>query len=513
MKKLVSLILIMMLLCGTALADTGTVITMDTSNVPVIPEGTLSAEVISFTGNQTYAVYSAPTKKSIRGAKGKARVSTNGWIQVFGAEEDWILVQYDISDKQNRIGYIYINALPKDVTVPDLNLKRAAAVTNYAVEVTDDPLVSKTPLAKLTENTKVTCLGTMGAWTYIEGTEKDALFRGFVPTECLSGTVTTLREAEKAIAGSWKLYAGTSIDASRIVFYEDGSVTGRSTLESGREVEWNGSWQLDYYDSNRSRYWNDSEFELTLSRGTSVELYGLRICRQSSENGKIYSSFCERTKALISEKSRLNVEIETHNEYVSNFSVMLRTVLSILRSEREENPDCDLYVNISSGTSEYAAASAIAAMMVPDTVAFSVGTKEYTVPTDKIKDVYFIDGEPVGLTKLTYDPRILSNYTIEMPEEHLVRGLRILSDRSEKNLSVTSGKMVDALKQANVWYRDATPVKEDRKSTQRQTEAVYYQRDFIAKWLKKGWIAKDELRGRYIVTDDGRDVIQTFYLE
>lgn len=127
----------------------------------------------------------------------------------------------------------------------------------------------------------------MGTWTYIEGTEKDVLFRGFVPTECLSGTVTTLREAEKAIVGSWKLYAGTSIDASRIVFHEDGSVTGRSTLESGREVEWNGSWQLDYYDSNRSRYWNDSEFELTLSRGTSVELYGLRICRQSAENGKI----------------------------------------------------------------------------------------------------------------------------------------------------------------------------------------------------------------------------------
>ena len=231
MKRLVSLFLILMLLCGTAMADNGTVITMDTTNVPEIPEGTLSAEVIPFTGNQTYAVFSAPTKKSM--------------------EDDWILVQYDISDKQNRIGYIYINALPKDVTVPDLNLKRAAAVVNYDVEVTDDPLVSKTPLAKLTENTKVTCLG------------------------------------EKAIVGSWKLYAGTSIDASRIVFHEDGSVTGRSTLESGREVEWNGSWQLDYYDSNRSRYWNDSEFELTLSRGTSVELYGLRICRQSSENGKI----------------------------------------------------------------------------------------------------------------------------------------------------------------------------------------------------------------------------------
>ena len=286
MKKLVSLILILMLLCGTALADTGTVITMDTSNVPVIPEGTLSAEIISFTGNQTYAVYSAPTKRSIRGAKGKARVSTNGWIQVFGAEEDWILVQYDISDKQNRIGYIYINALPRDVTVPDLNLKHAAAVVNYDVEVTDDPLVSKTPLAKLTENTKVTCLGTMGAWTYIQSKENDVLFRGFVPTECLSGTVTALREAEKSIVGSWKLYVGSSINASRITFHEDGTVNGKTKLESGREVEWNGSWTIDYYDSNRNRYWNESEFELTLARGTSVELYGLRICRQAAENGR-----------------------------------------------------------------------------------------------------------------------------------------------------------------------------------------------------------------------------------
>ena len=274
MKKIISLVLIMLLLCGTALADTSKVIIMDTSNVPAIPEGTLSAEVITFTGNQTYAVYSAPNKKSIRGAKGRARVSTNGWIQVFGYEDDWILVQYDITDKHNRIGYIYKNALPRDVEVPELKLKKAAAVVNYNVEVTDDPMVSQTPLAKLTENTRVTCLGTMGTWAYIEAEEKGVLFRGFVPTECLSGTVTTLREANRAIIGS------------RIIFNEDGTMTGWSTLESGQEVEWSGTWSIDYYDTNRNRYWNDSEFELTLASGPSVELYGLRICRQSIENGK-----------------------------------------------------------------------------------------------------------------------------------------------------------------------------------------------------------------------------------
>ena len=286
MKKIISLILMMVLLCSTALADTAKEKTIDTSNVPVIPEGTLSAEVLPFTGNQTYAVFSAPDKNSIRGAKNRARVSTNGWIQVFGYEGDWILVQYDITKKHNRIGYIYKNALPHEVEVPELRLKKADAVVNYDVEVTDDPLVSQAALARLTENSRVICLGTMGTWTYVEGEENGKRFRGFIPTECLSGTVTTLQEANLAIIGSWKLYAGSSINANRIVFKEDRTMTGRSTLANGREVEWSGTWSIDYYDTKRNRYWNDSEFELTLARGSAIELYGLRICRQAAEDGE-----------------------------------------------------------------------------------------------------------------------------------------------------------------------------------------------------------------------------------
>lgn len=285
MKKLLCALLGMLLLLGTALADTSEHPVPDASTAPVIPTGTLSASLVTFTSNQTYAVYSAPDSKSIRGAKGRARVSTNGWIQVFGSDGDWILVQYDITDKHNRIGYIYKNALPKDVVVPELALTNVPAVVNYDVAVTDDPLVSQTPLARLTENTSVTVLGTMGDWTYIEGMENKVRFRGFVPTACLSGTVTDLREANRAIVGNWRLYAGSSINASRITFREDGTMTGRSRLEDGREVEWSGNWSLLEYDPVRGRYWNDSEFELTLTRGSAVEQYGLRICRQAMENG------------------------------------------------------------------------------------------------------------------------------------------------------------------------------------------------------------------------------------
>lgn len=200
MKKLMALLLALLTCFAAALADT--------ASAPDIPQGTLNAEVTPFTPGQTYAVYSAPDSRSIRGAKGRARVSTNGWIQVFGAEGDWLLVQYAITPEHCRIGYIDKNALPQDAAVPALALEAVPAIVSYDVSVTDDPLMSQTPLTRLTENTSVTALASMGDWTYIEAGTGKSRFRGFVPTECLLGTVTDTREANRAILGSWKLYAG-----------------------------------------------------------------------------------------------------------------------------------------------------------------------------------------------------------------------------------------------------------------------------------------------------------------
>ena len=179
------------------------------------------------------------------------------------------------------VGY---DKAPDGTVVPELNLTRIPAVVHYDVEVTDDPLVSRTALARLTENTKVICLGTLGEWTYIEAEEDGVRLRGFVPIVCLYATVTDLSEARRAMTGSWRLYSGSSINASRITFNEDGTMSGKSQLESGREVEWSGTWSIDFYDTRRGRYWNEAEFELTLARGTAVEQYGLRICRQALED-------------------------------------------------------------------------------------------------------------------------------------------------------------------------------------------------------------------------------------
>ena len=235
----------------------------------------------------------------------------------------------------------------------------------------------------------------------------------------------------------------------------------------------------------------------------------IHYAKNPQDGESIYASFYNRVVELIDEISP-KIEIVEHNEKVYRFSDMLRTVLEIIQSERNENPDCDIYVNISSGSPEYAAASAIASMMMEGTIPFSVNSQEYTVAEDRIKDVYFIDGKPVGLTKKAKEPLILPYYDIVKPEEHLVRGLRVMYERIESRLPVTSGPMIAELKKRNIWYRDIVE-NPDNKSNKRQTEAVYYQRDFIGKWVKYGWIEKDELRGKYVLTPKGKDIVNTFY--
>ena len=227
------------------------------------------------------------------------------------------------------------------------------------------------------------------------------------------------------------------------------------------------------------------------------------------ERSTTYRAFYDRVVEIASQ--RKGIEIVEHNERVSDFSVMLRTVLGIIQQEQASEGDCEIFVNISSGSSEYAAAAAIASMMVPGTIPFSVGTREYTVGNDRIRDLYFVDGMPVGLTKSTFEPRTMPSYAIPLPEEHLVRGLRILRRRNLAKQSVTSGKMIAELKSAGLWYRDTDTGNPDNASKQRQTEAVYYQRDFIGKWVKAGWVERDELKGRYILTPEGVGIIETFY--
>ena len=110
-------------------------------------------------------------------------VSTNDWIQVFGEENGFLMIQYDISRERMRIGFIDAQALPNNVDVGELIYEPVVARLKHDAAVTDDPLHSRSAAARLIEGETVMWLATMGEWAYIE--EPEGLVRGFVPVDAL----------------------------------------------------------------------------------------------------------------------------------------------------------------------------------------------------------------------------------------------------------------------------------------------------------------------------------------
>lgn len=157
------------------------------TNPPVIPSDFYSPARITLRANEQYDVFSAPGRDSYRPAGGKAVMSTNDWVQVFGEEDGWLLVQYDISADQMRFGYVDASALPGGKQVPRLSWYDLPPQTILrSVSITDDPLVSNASVCRLNEGDQVKVLSTFDNWYYIEATDGyGRTVRGFVPQSCI----------------------------------------------------------------------------------------------------------------------------------------------------------------------------------------------------------------------------------------------------------------------------------------------------------------------------------------
>jgi len=234
----------------------------------------------------------------------------------------------------------------------------------------------------------------------------------------------------------------------------------------------------------------------------------------SSDNGKVYIDFCERVCELMCENATAPIEIIRHMENVNDFTTMLRTILCIIEEENRKNEPSDIFVNISAGTSEYAAAAAIASMMMPGAIPFSVSTIDYWVKD--IKGTFYDENDkPVGLTESVRNPKCLPKYSMPIPDRNVVLGLRILNEMNKKKLSTKGPDVIRALKESNLWRRGEGEIIFDHhgKIKTTRSDSVYYYRDFIDKWVSSGWVYRDEFRKRYFLTDEGRIVLDTFYCE
>jgi len=233
-----------------------------------------------------------------------------------------------------------------------------------------------------------------------------------------------------------------------------------------------------------------------------------------SYSGGIYQDFFDEVCNIINKSSDGKIGIKEYEENVSQFLPMLKLILKIIEKELSSNEPVDLYINISAGTSEYTAAAVIASMMNPAVMPFSVSTDQYTVKGEKLREAYYNNGAPVGLTETIFEPMIMPKYNMPMPDKNLVIGLRILNEANNSKHNAKGPEVIMKLKEQGLWRGSS-----ERRSVRRHDTAaekgdsVYYHRDYVTKWLSKGWVEKDFFHKGYELTEEGLRIIETFYTD
>ena len=140
----------------------------------------------TFTPGQKFAVYSAPSAKSWRGAKGKASITSGSEILVAGTDGGWILILYELDSGVTRVGYINPKNIRGEYTAGEpLLFSGERRTLKEKTEITDDPLRRKTAMGKLKKGTSVLCLAEYQGMIYVETKLGGKTARGFIPSSAL----------------------------------------------------------------------------------------------------------------------------------------------------------------------------------------------------------------------------------------------------------------------------------------------------------------------------------------
>lgn len=157
---------------------------------PNLKDGAFTAQKVKFTGGQKYPVYTGPGEDYVRSGNGKGLVSTNGWIEVYGQKDGYILIQYSIDSSHYRFGWIDRNAMPKGTSVPAMDFAGISADTLSEITqdtfLTDDPLFSQNKLCGLKAGQTVSWLAVLNNdWAYVLVNVNGKMMCGFVRTDCI----------------------------------------------------------------------------------------------------------------------------------------------------------------------------------------------------------------------------------------------------------------------------------------------------------------------------------------
>lgn len=241
----------------------------------------------------------------------------------------------------------------------------------------------------------------------------------------------------------------------------------------------------------------------------ATRVHLIHFVRDSSDpRCNVYREFYDEVCASIKEKR--DVEICEHISKVYDYTAMLKTILSIVADEKSRTKgQLELFVNISSGTSEYSAAAMLACMQDRELIPFTVRTRQYSLSEDDIKRLCYSDGRPVGLTSRTFNPIKVSTFDALAPDMTLVSCLAIIAEINNSRTNVRFMDYIERLKSEDLWNHE--PDAKRSRTDLEQKERVYFKRTFIEPMVEKGWLVEDPRRkNKYLLTDDGEAILEIY---
>ena len=185
-------------------------------------------------GKQSYPVYAAPSTEASRAAKGKASFSTGDEYRLYCTEGDWSLIEYRVSLRTSRFGWVKIGQPTQSQRL------HIPMLTAYDTYLTDDPHVSEYHQAELPAGTKLTMWYLLGvrddwAYAYVEATVDGKPMCGFVPRRDVVIDEVELPDEAAKYVGSWYLYSGSEIGYLYLRLDADGRFAGEKSCEARAE--------------------------------------------------------------------------------------------------------------------------------------------------------------------------------------------------------------------------------------------------------------------------------------
>lgn len=174
-----------------------------------------------------------------------------------------------------------------------------------------------------------------------------------------------------------------------------------------------------------------------------------------------------------------------------DFEYMMSKMSEIIGELKEQYNDLlDIYINITSGTHEFAAAGVLSAMTNNDiAVAFRVD----------------VEKDPKGRC-IVSDPIKVTSLNNSVPDKEMIVFLDILDSRLKECRTVCFREIIRDLKESGQWSYDPKRKSNYGKDTLEHKEITYLSRHYIKYALDCGWITRPS-KYRIQMTAAGRSVL------